>query len=176
MENNNNKIKLFKRFLKDIGQYQNFKQWVMTRKHYKNIIMNNTNKYEYNYTLKDIYASFSGETEYNNTYTIFLTKKIGTKKTFQLFKNFLLTNYGKKVLDDFKKNISANFIKEQTQGMTKLNKKNTILSLPATAYLMYGFHWEESPQGHDFWSQINQEWDEISETILTNYIYENNIT
>lgn len=172
-----NKIKLFKRFLKDIGQYQNFKEWVTQKTHYYKIFNTNSKKSnaEYNYQLKNIYAAFSGETEYINAYTVFLTKKIGTKKALEIFKNFMETNYGIKTYNDYKENISTNFIKEQTQGMTKLNKKNTILSLPATAYLMYGFHWEESPQGHDFWSQISQEWDEMPETILTEYIYKNNI-
>jgi hypothetical protein len=40
---------------------------------------------------------------------------------------------------------------------------------------MYGFHWEETPQGHEFWSDINNEWFKTAETILSNYIYENNI-
>ena len=171
----NNKIKLFKRFIKDIGQYANFIKWAQKKSYHKMFMTNNKNNNGHTLILVDIYAYFSGEESYANEYATFLTKKVGAKKSFELFKNFIITNYGKETFNDFKKNISTDFIKEQTQGISKLNKRNTILSLPATAYLMYGFHWEESPQGHEFWSDINNEWFKTAETILSNYIYENNI-
>lgn len=175
MENNsNNKIKLFKRFLKDIGQYQNFKKWVTQIKHYHKIFNTNSknSNTDYEYTLKEIYANFSGEDEYANAYTLYLTRQIGAKEAFEQFKDFIYAKYGQQTYNDYVHNISTEFIKEQTESVPKLNDKNNVLSLPATAYLFYAFHWHETPQGHGFWSEINQEWNKSIDTILSNYIYQ----
>ena len=174
---NNNKIKLFKRFLKDIGQYQNFKQWVTQIKRYYKIFNTNSknSNTDYEFTLQEIYANFSGEDEYANAYTVYLTRQIGAKKAFEQFKDFIYTKYGQQTYNDYVHNISTEFIKEQTQNVPKLNNENNILALPANAYLFYAFHWHESPQGHEYWAKINKTWNKIVETILTDYIYKNNI-
>jgi hypothetical protein len=174
MENNsNNKIKLFKRFLKDIGQYTNFNRWVVKMSFHKMFFANGKNYNTNNgYTLTEIYANFSGEDEYANAYTAYLTAQIGAKEAFEIFKNFIETKYGIKTYNDYVHNISTDFIKEQTESILKLNDENNVLSLPANAYLFYAFHWEKTPQGHDFWSDINNEWFKTAETILSNYIYQ----
>jgi len=113
---------------------------------------------------------YENEDKYLNTFCLYLYKNY--KENFIEFFEKFLKVYG--VEEQFFNNINFNFIKEQSGFLGQIinikeypTKKETLYNnLVPSAFIMYSFHWIETPQGRDYWSGLSTTWD----VYIKNYI------
>jgi hypothetical protein len=97
------------------------------------------------------------------------------EKILKLFNNFLEEN---NIKEQFYNNINENYIKRHvTPREYKEKIENTkepieLLKIlyPITGFIMHGFYWEGTKEGHNFWSRMNKNWIEFSINTLPQYI------
>lgn len=163
----NKTFKLIVRYTKEKGLFTEFK---------KNIKMiNNTfgvwswNDSSTKSALKDDtrhilsilrYLNFKGERdEYNME---------SSKYIFQLYKTEIIKEFENlleinKVKQEYYNNISKDFIKRYIFNLkiTKDKKSFVYENLTPQGFIMYGFQWEKTKQGHRFWQQLNAQWEKL---------------
>lgn len=159
--------KIFIRFIKEQNKYNEFVTW--NQNYFKLYAAKPKQHY---ITNQDIWETFNNPNGYNreiNEYTKYITNKIiGKDKNFELFEQFILDNYSKTILENYKINLNQNFIETQIKKyenslynnfiIDKQNIINTVKNLTYSGYLFYTFEWETSPQGHNYWQNIHMHW------------------
>lgn len=165
-------FKILKRYLKDNGKYPDFVSWFKKNKRCYQLSEDQT-LYDCIKSFDNItalYSYFTGQNEYCNNFSIYLTKSlISVDESMEIFKKFLTDNYGKDVYKNYMQNISNKFIDENTLRRITIEEEGGIRKLPIGGYLYYAFHWEETGQGHDYWDKINNKWIREWEEILMEY-------
>ena len=174
--NNNKLLKPLKRFLKDIGRYTEFKQWINS-----NMFKDKYRKSWNTYSKDDfaaLYAMFSREPYKINQYTNYLTTNIvGIDNAQKLFKNFIIKRYGNEIYEDYLKNIDLEFIRRTAYSYNSIIKyKKGIRKVPINSYLFYAFEWAKTKQGHKFWETINNEWERTYQTLIVELMQKNKTT
>ena len=100
------------------------------------------------------------------------------EKILELFNNFLEENH---IKEQFYNNINERYIKRFVSSFTSVECKEKIkntkepiellkILYPITGFIMHGFHWENTKEGHDFWATMNKNWIEFSINTLPQYV------
>lgn len=194
MNNNNNKFKLLARIAKNKGIYQLYRKFIQELKSGHSLPMEDASN-----TIFSLYQIFMNSTlirekyrreycdEYINDLAYDITEKISYDKSLELFKNFVIKKHSEKTWNNFLNYISAKFISDNfipyVKGHSYVSKYKVILEgktneeiikqLPITCYMMHAFHWSETPQGNDFWRDINDNWMIYLNDYVINELYNN---
>ena len=118
------------------------------------------------------YPRFIGQNEYMNEFSIYIVNNvIGIDYCYTLFKKFIASNYGEKVLEKYETYTKTSLMPSQQIGrfknilkLTEENISNIVKQqqemkyLAPLSYLYYGFDWRSTKEGFIFWQRISQEW------------------
>lgn len=158
-------LTLLKRYVKDTGQYTEFKQRVydFCKKHnFKNGLQELADYCGSNTSLLQI-INFPGEdSSYFSFYKIYLYKQ----KKDEYIKRFTNLLKEKGVYEQFFNNVDEEFIKKELDDRDRAlinGDKQTLIfdNLVPDSFLMYAFYWRTTEQGHDFWERMNKQWEKI---------------
>ena len=158
-------LTLLKRYVKDTGQYAEFKQRVYDfckQRNFKNGLQELANCYNSNISLLQV-IKFPGEdNNYLSSYKIYLYEQ----KKDEYIKRFTNLLKEKGAYEQFFNNVDEEFIKKELDdtNRTLINgDKQTLIfdNLTPDSFLMYAFYWRPTKQGHDFWEKMNNQWEKI---------------
>jgi len=174
--------KLFVRCAKDNGKYMQLLHYV--KKSYPKTKLSMVQMQKLDELRRELmieYPRFSKQSAYINDFSWYVANNIiGINECYTLFKNFIIEQYGKRCLKAYENNIKKDcvslamsevklrehIIKPNIENITN---ENVMLLLAPMAYVFYGFTWDETKEGFEYWSSINQKWLDY----IISYIIEN---
>ena len=157
---------LIKRYAKDCGLYTELKGCIneYCKKHNKrlrNIAKDITDEYGSVISFLQIINLPGESNDYVSGFKKYIYEK-NKKKFMDMFTKFLKEQ---DAYDRFFNNVNKDFIGRalnNTFDVTGNTKQELVFdNLLPIGFVMDAFHWEETEETHDFWSGINNEWEEI---------------
>lgn len=174
--------KLFVRCAKDNGKYMQLLNYL--KKSYPKTKLSMVQMQKLGELRKELmieYPRFAKQSAYINDFSWYLANNIiGINECYTLFKNFIIEQYGKKCLKAYEDNIKKDCVSLAMSevklrehiikpNIKNITSENVMLLLAPMAYVFYGFTWDETKEGFEYWSNINQKWLDY----IMSYIIEN---
>lgn len=166
MKQNNKEFALIKRYAKDCGLYTELKACIneYCKLHNKKISETTKNimgKYGSIISFLQIICMPGESNDYISGFNRYIYEQ-NKDKFIDMFTKFLKEQ---NVYDKFFNNVNIDFIRRalnNTLDITGNTKQELVFNnLLPIGFVMDAFHWEETEEMHNFWSDINSEWEKI---------------